>query len=165
MTFQSLIPHHLLIYQPFLETIHRPTPQKSNTIVFQTKELWNTTPRSMLTATNNQMQHSLRHPAPAHQGLTSHHLPIYQTFFWAIQRPKNELKKSKLTSKHSQAPQKHTQCSTTKLWVFGYSALKFWDVFVCKNRIITLIFGLVILDNSPSFGLPTMNFSLRTLDL
>ena len=44
----------------------------------------------MLTATNNQMQHSFRHPAPAHPGLTSPHLPIYQSFPGTIQRPKNQ---------------------------------------------------------------------------
>ena len=70
VAYQSLIPHHLRIYQSFPGTIHRPISQKSNTIVFQTRELWNTTPRSMLTATNNQMQHSFCHPAPAHPGLT-----------------------------------------------------------------------------------------------
>ena len=35
VAYQSLTPHHLLIYQSFPGTIHRPTSQKSNTIVFQ----------------------------------------------------------------------------------------------------------------------------------
>ena len=41
----------------------------------------------MLVPTNNQIQHSKRHPAPACPGLAPNHLSIYQPFFEAILRP------------------------------------------------------------------------------